>query len=180
MPPYCPFYCEENAWQLCRSAQLVDVERAVLFIRNAERACPLFAQRAGRPADGLVIWDYHVVVVAQAPKSGEWQIWDPDTLLAVPCSADEYLKRTFADVGRLPGRYHPRLRWVDGATFSRRFSSDRRHMRLSDGSFSQPPPQWALIRGPEAPGPHGLDAFLDVDDTGLGPWLSLDECVGRV
>jgi protein N-terminal glutamine amidohydrolase len=150
---YQPYYCEENVWHLAGESALAGLEPAALFISNAERSVALWEQRAGRPADGLVIWDYHVVLLARA-EPGDWKVWDLDTRLGLPVTVDEWLGRTFRPLPAGLTGYAPRFRIVEGEAYRAEFSSDRAHMRSDDGAWTQPPPPWPPIERP------GTSSFL--------------------
>lgn len=58
-------YCEENALLLSKQLAAQGAAPAgalyVVFVSNARRQVPLWAQRAAREGDGgLLVWDYHV------------------------------------------------------------------------------------------------------------------------
>lgn len=151
MADYVPFWCEENAWRfLARGAGGHGGALSyALFILPRKGSVAVFSQKAGRAGDGLVLWDYHVVVLlgAQADGAGGtgWKAYDFDSSLPAGISADFWLEASF---GRLAsfgaeGEVHaPLFRPVDGAEFAGRFFSDRSHMRNSDGSWMKPPPPW--------------------------------------
>lgn len=75
---------------------------------------PLFAQRASRRPDGLVVWDYHVFLVqhrmirdgdpggsggggASAGGTGAL-VWDLDTMLPFPCPLEDYARTTLLPI----------------------------------------------------------------------------------
>ncbi|KAI0648246.1 N-terminal glutamine amidase-domain-containing protein [Trametes meyenii] len=132
LPPdsvYTPCYCEENVYLLARRfTQLSEVHATerrgpwpwqifVVFISNGGKTVALWSQKA---RDGVVVWDYHVVLVLlpRAPHDsgdgshiasgvgsdsgpfkllGAHQAWvyDFDTILPVPCPWREYIAGTF-------------------------------------------------------------------------------------
>jgi len=102
-----------------------------------------------------VIWDYHVVLLAESV--GGWEVWDPDTTLAVPASLQTYLDGTFLSSVLETSAFvdlAPRFRMIEAARYRKEFSSDRAHMRTPDGRWQQPPPPWEpVIR-------HGAASFL--------------------
>lgn len=151
---YQPSWCEENAALLCRD--LVGRRRHVVFISNPGRTCALFAQRAGRPGDGLVIWDYHVVVLVEADGP---QIFDLDCLAGAPLPLEAWIAVTFPCPDRLPVELAPRFRVVEGERFLATFTTDRSHMRTPDGGWLAPPPPWPP---PVAPG-RGMNLMSFVD-----------------
>src|SRR5262245_30375274 len=84
-----PFYCEENVWHLCQEPALASRRRDVVFVANAEGACPMWRQKAGRGKP--IVWDYHVVLLAWDPP----EIWDVDCTLGVPLPAITWLQKSF-------------------------------------------------------------------------------------
>lgn len=147
---YCPYFCEENVWHLCQDASVgVPVaERSAVFISNRARAVAMRHQRAG----ALVMWDYHVVMIARGA------VWDLDTTLGMPVPLARYVDECFFDAGELA----PRFRVVDAPTFIETFASDRTHME----GTGRPYPAW----GPIGAGMN-LMRFVDVDDPFVGERL---------
>lgn len=162
-PAYCPYYCEENIWQLCADGRVAADDKRVLVISNAARQVACWGQRAAESAESVLVWDYHVVLAAG--DAGRWQIWDLDTRLGLPVSAGDYLAQTFRPV---PPRFAPLFRVIDCADYRRVLNTDRRHMRRQDGSYDQPPPAWPAIgQG------FNLDRFIDMDDEIVGKVVDL-------
>ncbi len=149
-PKYCPYYCEENLWHLAVDPRVGKGTRHVLLISNAERRVALWQQRAGAEEHGgLVVWDYHVVLVC------EGVVWDLDTTLGAPVPLASYLPETFRGS---PPRFAPMFRVMEADVYRKAFASDRRHMRADDGTFQKPPPSWPLIGDG-----HTLDVLLDFE-----------------
>ena len=163
-PAYCPFYCEENIWHLAGDPRVGPGHRRVLLISNLEHRVALWRQRAGPDdADGLVVWDYHVVLVCT--DAGHSQVWDLDTTLQCPLPWAHYGPATFRGA---PPPFAPTFRVMDAAVFREAFSSDRRHMRDGQGDYLQPPPPWPAIgRG------HTLPGLLDFERDEPGEVLDL-------
>jgi hypothetical protein len=91
---YTACYCEENALLLARRLRASGAAPAallwVVFISNPPRAVPLLCQRASSRPDGLVVWDYHALVV-EGPHDGlRARAWDLDTVLPFPCPLEDY------------------------------------------------------------------------------------------
>lgn len=158
---YAPFYCEENIYRLAarlsgppdsRTAGEAD-DQTVLFITNADRTVALLSQAAGRKPDGLVIWDYHVVL-----RNGT-TVYDLDTVLPCPLSPADWLARTapLALYERFP-HLAPHFIEVPVNAFLTQFSTDRRHMRTATGAFIHPPPAWPAPF--QAEHGHNLPQFL--------------------
>ena len=162
---YCPYFCEENIWHLCGDVDVTDAtgavvpldERAAVFVSNAARQVRMRHQRAG--GGGIVIWDYHVVMLARPGL-----VWDLDCVLGAPLAVDEWVRASFVD------RDAARFRVVDAPTFVTTFASDRSHMAGS----GQPAPPWPPIGGAPAGRGHGdgdgmnLMRFVDMTDPFVG------------
>ena len=159
---YQPFYCEENIWHLCREPRVAGGDKRVLFISNYSRCVALWNARMAAPREAI-FWDYHVVMLA---REVNWQVWDLDTRLPMPCQAEDYFAATF---DACPQSYRPLFRLLDAQHYLDCFTSDRRHMKHADGSFRAPPPQWP----PLSDGAHNLDRFIDMSDGFLGQSLDL-------
>lgn len=167
-PDYWPYYCEENVWRMAQTR--ARVPGYAMFISNAQAQVIMLAQRAGRMHDGLVCWDYHVVWV-QFVES-QWRVFDFDfadatsapqggagaqleadadgiTEASLPgslgVSFNSYFQACFPPLEQGYASYRPLFRLIPGDTFAREFSSDRSHMRGTDGSWQQPPPPWPCI-----------------------------------
>jgi protein N-terminal glutamine amidohydrolase len=151
-PRYQAYYCEENVWHL---AGEVSGARWALVISNPERAVALWRQRAGRPPDGFVVWDYHVALLVQREPGSlggaGWWVADLDTLAGSPLPLAAWLRETFRPLPAEWERLSPRFRLVDAARYRAEFSSERSHMRRADGTWLQPPPPWPAIDRPGAP-----------------------------
>ncbi|HET6582698.1 MAG TPA: hypothetical protein VFG69_04610 [Nannocystaceae bacterium] len=159
-----PYWCEENVWHLCADPRVRDGVAEVAVVTNADRRVALLHQRASPRPDGLVVWDYHVLLCSQTDEG--WLAWDLDTTLGWPLAAGDYLARTFPPA--LDPSWQPSFRIVVRDAYVRDFASDRSHMRGPDGAWLQPPPPWPAIgRG------HSLPRLLDLADASAGPWLDL-------
>lgn len=154
---YAPFWCEENAIRLARRLGLDDL--LVVFMTNPERTTVFASQRAGQGAASVVFWDYHVVVVdRRAP--GAPVVWDFDSLVPSPAPFDAWMLATFDVLGPIDEAVAPRFRVGAARLVSRRFSSDRAHMKRPDGTFTADPPPWPRL----GRGKANLARFLDLDD----------------
>ena len=162
-PRYQPFYCEENVWWL--ADQHPGRQCRAVFISNVNRQVLLLSQRAGREPDGLVIWDYHVVL--KVGLDDGWYIHDLDCSRGALLPIGDWVDVTFAD---LPARfpvYAPRFREVDHAEYRTTFSSDRSHMRTPDGGWIKPPPEWPALAAEGQPASN-LMRFVDVTQPFVG------------
>lgn len=166
-PLYWAYYCEENIWHLCVDARVGADERNVLIICNRARKVAMWGQRIARQPAFPIAWDYHVVLFARA-RGQPWQVWDLDARGPCPQLAVDWLERSFQGIGVLPKEFEPHFRLVDADGYRRHLRSDRRHMRLPDGSSMQPPPNWPVIMGEPLGEPDdgsNLSRFLDMDDS---------------
>jgi protein N-terminal glutamine amidohydrolase len=167
---YQAFYCEENVWQLASDARIVGDERAVIWISNALRACPLWEQRNAPSADECVIWDYHVIFATRT--SGQRYIYDLDSSLSWPASFEEYFARTFPKTERIfETEYAPHFRVIAANDYVRTFSSDRYHMRDQRGNWRAPPPKWPCIQAQK--GEMNLQQFIDMSAPFVGTTFDL-------
>uniref|UniRef100_A0A1D1ZH05 Protein N-terminal glutamine amidohydrolase n=1 Tax=Anthurium amnicola TaxID=1678845 RepID=A0A1D1ZH05_9ARAE len=151
---YTPYYCEENAYFLCKHLSLFGVadreglDLFVVFISNEKK------QKASKRVDGLVIWDYHVICI-QSRRNGKGDVhhlvWDLDSSLPFPLALNEYAIETFQPLHHpMPNRL---FRLVHAPIFLRCFASDRAHMKDPSGSWISPPPTYNPI---VAEGAHPL------------------------
>lgn len=191
-PAYCPFYCEENIWQLCTDPRVGPGQRRVLTISNPSRRVAMWGQRIASDPALPIAWDYHVILLARAP-TGPWLAWDLDAHDGAPTPAASWLDASFRGAGLLPQQFEPRFRLLESSDYRRHLRSDRRHMRTPDGMFKQPPPSWPEIMGAPVPGfeddGSNLDHFLDTEDprflgepldqAGLRAWLRQSDAPTR-
>jgi hypothetical protein len=152
---YAAFYCEENIWRLCQNPALADMDCDVVFISNHARQCALWGQRAGRSGDGLVLWDYHVVLLARGEQGA--QIWDLDAMAGCPLAFEAWWEASWPRVVTAPRAMRPLFRVVARARFVEVFSSDRGHM-CAGGVWSAAPPAWPRIGS----GPSNLMEFVSM------------------
>jgi hypothetical protein len=166
-PAYCPYYCEENVWQLCADPRVGTSERKVLVISNALRRVAMWGQRVSTDPSLPITWDYHVVLLAHRPRLA-WDVWDLDGDGPCPRPFADWLEHSFHSIGLLPPELAPRFRMIDCADYRRHLRSDRRHMRNVDGTAKQPEPPWPAIVGEPVVGyaddGSNLDRFLDTTD----------------
>jgi hypothetical protein len=173
---YQPFYCEENIWQLGQRPEVAELERYAVFVGSDAGLVPLFAQRAGRESDGLVFWDYHVVLLVQGER--EQLIFDLDCRLGAPLGASVWIQASIPDLTALPEPYHPRFRVVPFPRFLETFSSDRSHMLEEDGSYKKPAPPWDAPVLPETP--SNVLRFADMSEDFVGRVLSVEALLAGV
>jgi protein N-terminal glutamine amidohydrolase len=171
---YQAFYCEENAFLLCRDPRFAARDLSAVFVTGAGGECVMWHQKQARRPTAPLAWDYHVFVLARDP----WEIWDFDTVLGFSVPAADYLRRSFRPEIALPEELTPVFRIVGAAELARTFASDRSHMRRPDGRYQRPPPPWAPIgaEGVES----NLERFLSMSDSIAGEVMDLETFVARV
>ncbi|KAK6731788.1 hypothetical protein RB195_007942 [Necator americanus] len=142
---YTSCYCEENVYKLCERVPVDQRSRFfAVFVSNASKCVPLFAQKAAKERP-FVLWDYHVVLV-EVRDVEESLVWDLDTILEFPCTFDHYWIATVQPEGwNIAPEYKRFFRVIPCAEFLSNFSSDRSHMIAENGSWMAPPPQWEKI-----------------------------------
>jgi hypothetical protein len=165
MVMYHPFYCDENMFYLAREARFSGRRARVVFVSSASGAVAMWRQRAGRARDGLVVWDYHVILLDEDAR----EIWDYDTTLGAPVDGLEYLAASF--LPGVPREHAPRFRLVDAPELVASFASDRSHMRDARGRFRRPPPPWPPIARPGCA--TNLARFVDTETAYLGEVIDL-------
>lgn len=164
---YTQFYCEENVWHLCNhvrhaSPQLLN-DCYVIFISNSSRMVPLWCQKAGKSADEVVIWDYHVIFIHKS--CGSCVVYDLDSTLAFPCTLKEYVKRTLQSEENLKPQYRRMFRVMSGQYFIDNFASDRSHMKADNDTWLRPPPSYPCIKTADAT--NNINEFISMDPTNL-------------
>lgn len=153
---YTSCYCEENVLRLVERPELKGVTKCVVIITNSRRTVAVWEQRAA-PKRRPIVWDYHVIMVAQL--DGAPRVLDLDSRLPLGVALDEYVERALVPSQKLDPELVPRFRIVEGDLFAARLWSDRSHMKRADGSYRMPPPAWPPPRPEEAAVP--LDEWLD-------------------
>lgn len=153
---YAAQYCEENIYHLARR-----IDGSVVFITNSNRTVPFFQSKKGT----TVVWDYHVILVT---TSG---IYDYDSLVPFPCSAELYCRDVLRTWQELSNEFERRYIVIPGAEYITQFGSDRRHMLRADGTYHAPVPPW-----PEIQGDLTLESILaqpGIDEASFVAFLSL-------
>ncbi|AEC10029.1 Protein N-terminal glutamine amidohydrolase alpha beta roll [Arabidopsis thaliana x Arabidopsis arenosa] len=148
-----PYYCEENVYLLCKTlcengvAEATCSDLFVVFISNEKKQVPLWHQKASTRADGVVLWDYHVICVQRKKESdSEPLVWDLDSTLPFPSPLASYVTETIQPSFQLFAEYQRFFRIVHAPLFFKHFASDRRHMKEPDGSWTaQPPPYEPIV-----------------------------------
>lgn len=175
---YQPYYCEENIWQLLLRPELEPFGSSyALWITNAERACPMWSQRAAARPQEPIVWDYHVVGLTQRDAHERALIWDLDHVGALPSELGQWLMMSFPYRRRLPPMYEPMFRLIPSADYHKSLSTDRSHMKDERGRWRKPPPPWAAPWCAQAS--MNLERFLDLEDDFVGEVMTLDALCAR-
>jgi hypothetical protein len=149
-------YCEENVWRLLARIELIACHSWAVIVSSQSGHFVALRQRAGRPVDGFVCWDYHVFSVVDDPGGGRLAL-DLDSDLPFPSPLERYLDESFPSMVSTP--LQPQFRLVEGTEYLAGLASDRSHMRRPDGSYTAPPPPWPAPRGE---GPNTIMSWIDI------------------
>ncbi|XVE75606.1 hypothetical protein DITRI_Ditri12bG0106700 [Diplodiscus trichospermus] len=117
------------------------------FPMKINRHIPLWNQKASNRADGVILWDYHVICI-QRKKDGDTDshlVWDLDSSLPFPCPLAAYVSETIRPSFQLFSNFQRFFRVVHAPLFLRHFASDRRHMKDSEGKWTAQPPTYEPI-----------------------------------
>ena len=168
-----PYYCEENIWHLAQQAEFVEMKMFVVIVSNEARCCPFFYQQVSDSPEKAIWWDYHVILLC---KSQFWSVWDLDSTIPSPVTFTEYYNKTFNFDTNIKASLFPLFRIVLAEKYISHFSSDRSHMRRTDGSWIAPPPEWPIIMNEDK------NTFLDLTDMKndtIGEILNFDSMYNR-
>ncbi|CAI2162745.1 12539_t:CDS:2 [Funneliformis geosporum] len=152
---YTPCYCEENVYHLCKAFGKLD-DIYVCFISNENRSIPIWKQRASKFHDGIVIWDYHVILLVKE-KSNPTKVYDLDTTLSFPCDFSIYVQESFKILD--DPQYHRKYRIIPAEKYLKVFASDRSHM---DGTWFASPPIYSPISTSESV--NNLPLFINMTE----------------
>lgn len=140
---YTPNYCEENIYWLAKQFQQRDPSLNgiyVVFISNHFEQIPIWCQRSSSHPEGLVVWDYHVILLAlngaaaslqePSPQHGQVaHIYDLDTTLPFPCPAPIYQANSLkGGTKELYSSFWRLFRVISASAYLSTFASDRSHM----------------------------------------------------
>jgi hypothetical protein len=159
---YTPFYCEENIWHLAQEKYFRGPGAFVVIISGEGGHRRLWFQSLAEGRESPVFWDYHVLLLV---FDNGWHVWDLDTTLGLPVTAETYFQKTFLNSGIDLENCDVILRLIASASYVRSFSSDRSHMISPTGEWLAPPPAWpAITKGDKS----NLLDWLDIgrDDPG--------------
>lgn len=134
----------------------------VAFISNDHKQVPLWHQRASKRADGLTIWDYHVICIQRTGEGQDiFQVWDLDSTLPFPSPLSQYITEAIQPSFQVYPEYQRFFRVVHGPLFFRNFASDRRHMKDSAGNWVHQPPAYEPIVAADGT-VHNLDKYVKI------------------
>lgn len=166
-----PFYCEENVYMLCKKlcttgmANTKGSDLFIVFISNEKKQVPMWHQKASSRADGIVLWDYHVICI-QIKGEGYSSnlVWDLDSSLPFPSPLSSYVSESIRPSYQLFPEYQRFFRIVHAPNFLKDFASDRRHMKDSVGNWTAQPPSYEAIAAEDGT-VHNLNEYLDMHAT---------------
>ncbi|XP_051150504.1 protein N-terminal glutamine amidohydrolase [Andrographis paniculata] len=163
-----PYYCEENVYLLCKKLAEDGIAKSdasdlyVVFISNEKKQIPLWYQKASHRADGVILWDYHVICVQKRKESNlPHLVWDLDSSLPFPSPLSKYVAETFRPSFQLFSEFQRVFRIVHAPIFLPAFASDRRHMKDSAGDWVSPPPPYDAIVAQDGT-VHNLNEYLEM------------------
>ncbi|KAK7278924.1 hypothetical protein RJT34_23963 [Clitoria ternatea] len=166
-----PFYCEENVYLLCKKlcddgvANAQGSDLFVVFISNEKKQIPLWNQKASKRADGVILWDYHVICIQITQGGSSPLVWDIDSSLPFPSPLTSYVSETIRPSFQLFSDFNRLFRVVHAPIFLCCFASDRRHMKDSDGNWiEEPPPHETIIA--EDGTVHNLNEYINMSVAG--------------
>ncbi len=165
---YTPFYCEENIWHLAQEKCFLGLDTFVAIVSGKGSYRRLWFQNQAADQESPVFWDYHVLLLV---FDNGWHVWDLDTTLGLPVTAETYFQKTFLNSGIDLENCDVILRLIASESYVRSFSSDRSHMLSPTGEWLAPPPAWpAITKGNKS----NLLDWLDIgrDDPGQVQTLS--------
>ncbi|KAK6149145.1 hypothetical protein DH2020_016670 [Rehmannia glutinosa] len=154
-----PYYCEENVYLLCKKLSedgIAKSDSSDLYV------IPLWHQKASHRADGVILWDYHVICVQKRKESNlPHLVWDLDSSLPFPSPLATYVAETVRPSFQLFSEFQRVFRIVHAPIFLRSFASDRRHMKDSAGNWVNPPPSHEVIVAEDGT-THNLNEYMEM------------------
>ncbi|KAG6430082.1 hypothetical protein SASPL_108143 [Salvia splendens] len=181
-----PYYCEENIYLLCKklsedgTAKPDGSDLFVVFISNEKNQAkghtlfeifallngrvlyqiPLWHQRASHRADGVILWDYHVICVQRRKETSLPDlVWDLDSNLPIPSPLPTYVAETIRPSFQLFSEFQRVFRIVHAPIFLKSFASDRRHMKDPSGNWTATPPSYDVITAEDGTA-HNLNEYM--------------------
>jgi hypothetical protein len=140
---YKPFYCEENVWHLASARGLARRRCRVAILSNQQDGVAMWGQRAAAEEGQPIVWDYHVVLLADSDDG--WEVLDLDCRRGWPLTVEAWLQASFPFGDEVPPKFLPAVRLMEAGAYRETLSSDRSHMRDDDGEWIKEPPEWPPI-----------------------------------
>ncbi|WMV23849.1 hypothetical protein MTR67_017234 [Solanum verrucosum] len=107
---------------------------------------PLWHQKASQRAEGVILWDYHVICVQKKRNENSSSlVWDLDSSLPFPSPLGTYVADSIRPSIQIFSEFKRFFRVVHAPIFLRHFASDRRHMKDSAGNWIAEPPSHEAI-----------------------------------
>ncbi|KAK1427808.1 hypothetical protein QVD17_16503 [Tagetes erecta] len=165
-------FCEENVYLLCKKlctdgvADISDL--FVVFISNEHKHIPLWHQKASHRADGIILWDYHVICIQQRKEGKPVDlVWDLDSTLPFPSTLTSYVSDSIRPSIELFSEFQRVFRVVHAPLFLSYFASDRRHMKDAEGNWMSPPPEYNAIVAEDGT-VHNLNQYIEMSTKDVG------------
>ncbi|KAM3234672.1 protein N-terminal glutamine amidohydrolase [Capsicum annuum] len=118
----------------------------VIFISNEKKQIPLWHQKASQRAEGVILWDYHVICLQnKRDEKSSSLVWDLDSSLLFPSPLGTYVAESIRPSIQIFSEFKRFFRVVHAPIFLRHFASDRRHMKDSAGNWIAKPPSHEAI-----------------------------------
>nr|GMC79377.1 protein N-terminal glutamine amidohydrolase [Ipomoea batatas] len=135
---------------------------------------PLWNQKASHRADGVVLWDYHVICI-QKKKDGNSShlVWDLDSSLPFPSPLSSYIAETIRPSFPLFTEFKRSCRVVHGPIFLRSFASDRSHMKDTAGNWVAQPPPYEAIAAEDGIS-NNLNEYIEISSEDAAENLNAD------
>ncbi|KAK4404863.1 protein N-terminal glutamine amidohydrolase [Sesamum angolense] len=175
-----PCYCEENVYLLCKKLSEDGIAKSdgsdlyVVFVSNEKKQIPLWHQKASPRADGVILWDYHVICVQKRKDSNlPHLVWDLDSSLPFPSPLATYVAETIRPSFQVFSEFQRFFRIIHAPIFLRSFASDRRHMKDSAGNWISPPPSYEVIVAEDGTA-HNLNEYMEMSSADVVKSVGLD------
>ncbi|KAL7194377.1 hypothetical protein ACSBR1_034730 [Camellia fascicularis] len=134
---------------------------------------PLWHQKASQRADGVVLWDYHVICIQRKKGDSSPLVWDLDSSLPFPSPLASYVSETMRPSFQLFSEFQRFFRVVHAPIFLRSFASDRRHMKDSVGNWIAQPSAYEAIVAEDGT-VHSLNEYIEISTAGLSKDIGVD------
>ncbi|KAL3533769.1 hypothetical protein ACH5RR_007290, partial [Cinchona calisaya] len=122
---------------------------------------PLWHQKASQRADGVILWDYHVICIQKRKDANSsHMVLDLDSTLPLRSPLASYVAESIRPSFKLFSEFQRFFRIVHAPVFLQYFASDRRHMKDSSGNWISEPPSYQAIVAEDGT-VHNLNEYLD-------------------